>query len=114
MDWETYKRIELANALVIFTARDDGKLRGFVMYVLAKHPHHKGMRFATCDIIAVDPDYRGMGIARSLIEYAEEQFKRYVYNVQAVIHNYRTIYDVEPLFEKMGFHNVESVYMKVL
>jgi hypothetical protein len=88
--WEVYRTLQESQRLLVVTARDEYLLAGFAMYLLMEHPHHRGMQVAECDTLAVD-----MGIDR-------------------VVHHYRTVYDVEPLFPKLGFTLEEQVYVKEL
>jgi GNAT superfamily N-acetyltransferase len=113
MDWDQYLLAEDKDRLALFTARtESAKLCGFAMYVVTPNPHYKTVTFATCDILAVSPDYRSLGIARMLIRSAEGVFSSL--GVDRMIHYFRTVYDVEPLFTKLGFVEAERTYMKVL
>ena len=113
MDWVTYLRLEEHGKLAVFTARDDDDIiQGFAMYVVMLNPHYRTKFFAECDIIAVCPECRGKGVARTLIEIAEGVFRRM--GVDRMVHKFRTVYDTEPLFPKLGFVEAERTYMKVL
>jgi GNAT superfamily N-acetyltransferase len=69
-----------------------------------------GVVCAACDILAVDVDARGQGIARALMEFAEPILRER--GVKIVTHQFRVIYDVEPLFPKLGYRLAEQGYMK--
>lgn len=112
MNWAELIRIEGNGNLCLFTAREDEKLQGFAMYVLIKHLHHANTMWALCDILAVNPDVRGQGIATRMVEYACGKFKRM--GVDYIVHGYRTVYGVTPLFPKLGFTCIEHSYMKAL
>lgn len=112
MDWERYAELQHHNKLILVTAREDMKLVGFVMYFIIDHLHHKGLRMGICDILAVHVDHRGKRIGRLLVQAGIELLK--ARDVKAVIHNSRTVYDVDPLFPKLGFELVEHSYMKRL
>jgi GNAT superfamily N-acetyltransferase len=111
LSWSLYHHLDDAGKLAVFTARDDdGKLMGFVMYVLAVNPHHSVLYTASCDTIAVDPDHRGKGIGRTLYLFAESRLIDM--DIKQVVHHYRTVYDEKPMFPRLGFKLVEHVYAK--
>lgn len=112
MNWAEIMRIEDNGKLALFTAREGEQLQGFAMYVLVKHLHHASTMWALCDILAVNPDVRGQGIATRMVEHACNKFKQM--GIAYVVHGYRTVYGVEPLFPKLGFTCIEHAYMKAL
>ena len=114
MNWKFYTDLAVANRLAVFTARtDDGALIGFAMYILGHHPQHGGMPFAMCNTLAVDVSHRNQGVGTLLVVAALAYFKDHM-DIKMVMHGYRTIYDAEPLFPKLGFDLIEHIYMKVL
>lgn len=114
MNWKVYAELSFQGNLALFTARaDDGKkLYGFVMYHIQPHLHHMGTIVAACDIIAVDLDERGQGIATKLMAFAEPVLKER--GATLITHMSRSCYDVEPLFPKLGFKPLEQAYIKEL
>jgi predicted N-acetyltransferase YhbS len=113
MVWPFYRNLEDKDRLVIVGAREGAELVGFVMYAIMDHPHHGGMKFALCDILAVATKHRGRGVGKTLVEAAEVYF-RTTDRAEAIIHAFRVIYDTEPLFPKLGFQLIEKQYIKVL
>jgi|KBSMisStaDraftv2_1062788.scaffolds.fasta_scaffold63971_3 GNAT superfamily N-acetyltransferase len=112
MNWAEIMRIENNGKLALFTAREGNQLQGFAMYVLIKHLHHASTHWAMCDILAVNPDVRRQGIATAMVEHALSKFKHM--GIDYVVHGYRTVYGVTPLFPKLGFTCIEHAYMKAL
>lgn len=112
MNWAAYTELNEAGGIVLLTARDGDKLIGFVMYHVFPHLHHMGVINAACDIIAVDVDARGQGIARALMAHAEPVLRNR--GVQYITHQFRTCYDTEPLFPKLGYKLFEQGYLKEL
>jgi len=110
INWGAYVSLEAANNLLIIGARDSDVLVGFVMYVIAKNLHHQAYLCASCDIIAVKPDYRGRHIASDLIRVAEQRM--HDMGVSYVTHQFRTDYKVTPLFDKLGYEVIEHTYRK--
>lgn len=113
MDWAFFARLAAENKMVLFTARIGKELIGVNMYLLSPHPQHAGMPCALCNTLAVATAHRGKGIGRVLVEEGTAYFAKRP-EEWMVIHHFRTIYDVEPLFPKLGFNLVEHVYMKVV
>ena len=113
MNWSAYIELNNRGNLLCFTARnDDDDLMGFVMYHIHPHLHHMGVIMAACDILAVNVDDRGQGIGTELVEYAEPMLRNR--GVRHIIHMFRTCYDVEPLFPKLGYTLFEKSYIKDL
>jgi GNAT superfamily N-acetyltransferase len=110
--WEVYRTLQESQRLLVVTARDEYLLAGFAMYLLMEHPHHRGMQVAECDTLAVDHTQRGKGIGKTLYLFAESMLIDM--GIDRVVHHYRTVYDVEPLFPKLGFTLEEQVYVKEL
>jgi GNAT superfamily N-acetyltransferase len=111
MDWQLYGTMTEVGMCHTFTARDGrDKLIGVVMYCVYMHPHHRTTKLAMCDIIAVNPEYRKLGIATRLIEYAEEMLKSL--GVHEMLHMHKLNYKVTPLFIQQGYEAVETVYRK--
>lgn len=111
-DWERYRQVQQAGMLLLTTARFEGLLVGFALYLVIDHPHHQGTRSAECDAIAINVSLRGNQIGRSLIDFSTDYLRRL--GVSFVTHRYRTCYNTEPIFPKLGFRLIEHVYMKDL
>lgn len=111
-NWRHYQQLQEAGALLILTARIDGNLAGYVMYIIAEHPHHMGTVFATCDTLATDLEYRGFGVGSSLLKAAEAWFVGT--DVKVILHGHRLCYSAKPLFPKHGYKLREQFYMKGL
>lgn len=113
MDWDFYIQMEHEDKLVLVTVRDDELLVGFVMYIIAPHPHHKGLNSAICDILATRLDRRRHGIGTHLVHAAEQYFKQHG-KIDMMFHGFRTVYKTKPLFPRLGFKLVEQAFMKRL
>lgn len=111
-DWDFYMQLWVNDNLTLITARENEDLLGFVMYIVMFHPQYKTVLFATCNTLAVKPERRGMGIASKLVRAAEPFLK--MQGVKRVLHGARAVYDVEPLFPKLGFELHERYYSKVI
>ena len=112
-NWHSYVVMERQGMIVLGTVRQNTtKLVGFVFYIVAPHPHHCSIITAHCDMIAVNPDFRGMGLGTLLVEHGVRLLK--CIGVSMVIHGYRHTYDADttPLFSRLGFRAIETMYRK--
>lgn len=97
---------------MLVTALDEEKLAGFILYTVFVHPHHPDSMLGLCSFLIVDPRYRGQKLATRMIEYAMGELKRR--GCTHIMHNRRMVYDVKPLFPKLGFDLFEESYIKEL
>lgn len=111
-NWSLYQSLSDAGQLVVVTARVGELLVGYAMYIVTHAAHHQTLLVAECDTLSVDIDFRGMGIAEKVYAYAETLLRQR--GVKQVFNRYRVCYGTKPLFEKLGFHVTEHVYMKEL
>lgn len=111
-DWPFYLQAEADGKYVLITARENDELIGYVDYYVNTHPHHKTVMFASCNTLATKLGHRGKGVGTKLVKAAEPLLQ--LYNVDCIVHGYRTVYDTEPLFPKLGFKLIEQIYVKVL
>jgi GNAT superfamily N-acetyltransferase len=112
VDW-LYITLCRRNELLLFTARDESdKLLGFAMYYVHRHLQHKDHTNAACVTLLVRMDQRGKGVGKALMHEAEAVLKDR--GVNYITHQFRTCYDVEPLFPKLGYRLVKYAYMKEL
>lgn len=111
-NWLHYKAVEDTGMLLCLGAREEGKMLGFAMYYVMKHPHHVDALWAACDGLCVSVDGRGKGVGRKLLEFAEQEFRQM--GVTRMIQMGRSWYKGETLYEKMGFTMTEQVFYKDL
>ncbi len=111
-DWDLYATLAKHGRLLVVTARDDGYLVGYTMYVMSKIPHHKTHSVGICDGIVTWYTYRGQGIGRRMLAHAERELRGR--DIDRMVNHYRVCYDTEPMFPKAGFKLIEHVYMKEL
>ena len=72
---DTYRRLDKAGSLRIFTARDDGVLAGYAtFFVIASH-HRRTMVVAHEDALYMKPEYRRGRVAMRLMKFAEDALR---------------------------------------
>lgn len=57
-DWARYQVMELTGALIVFTARDNGRLIGYSAFTTYKHPHYQDLQMVSNDVLFLRKDYR--------------------------------------------------------
>jgi len=109
-NWRAYQFLEREGALHITTARNKGRLVGYVIYLLSNWLHYKEEVLADGDIFWLDPDYRkGMTGVRLLKEAEQSLIAR---GVTAISNKVKLHKDVGRVFERLGYTPIERVYMK--
>ena len=111
MDWDLYIKLWDRDQLIIMTAEED-KIEGFVMYHVNRHPHHRKVMTAICDILAVRPEIRSTGLGKLIVRTAEPVLK--AVGVTMIVHSFRTIYDVKPVFLGLGYKLFEHNYIRMI
>lgn len=68
-DWNFYEAAAKTGLLQIFTAREAGKLVGYAVFVVRKHPHYRRHTWANNDVIWVLPAHRRNGTGRAFVSH---------------------------------------------
>jgi len=71
-DWETYHALEDSGKLQVFTARQSGRLVGYVFTLQSRHLHYKDHIMAITDLIYLHPDFRRGWAASKLFRFVEK------------------------------------------
>jgi GNAT superfamily N-acetyltransferase len=108
---KSYRALEEAGALRLFFAYQGGVPVGYQAFVVCHHPHYSTAKWAHADAVYVLPDHRGFGAAKFL-DWADEQLK--AEGVSAVMRASTTKLDLGPMFERMGYTEQETNYLKEL
>lgn len=109
---EIYLAMEEAGHLRCYTARADGTLLGYAVYVARAHAHYMSSLQAVQDVLYLHPSVRGLGAGRRLIAYADEQLRQE--GVQVVYHHVKLKHDFGPILKRMGYELLEHVWAKRL
>lgn len=112
IDYGRYYEACNNGSLKIYTARDGGKLIGYLAMVVTPHLHYMSHKFAMNDVIYVSPGERGKGTARDLIRYAENKLKKEGVSVMMI--NTKNHKPFDPLLEKLDFSLQDKLYSKYI
>lgn len=114
-DYDQYRKLEELGKLLICTARDDGKLVGYSIYLVHRGIHYSKNIVATNDVFYIAPEYRrkliaGELAASALLEYAEGKLK--ARGVSVISMHIKVWKDWSALAEKQGYTRVEYIHQK--
>lgn len=120
VDWPWYLALEGAGILAVCTARDGTALVGYVIHLVSnKHLHYKSLRFAECDAFYLAPAHR-KGLAGLQMFRASDEILRDL-GVKKIINKMKLHFDprgdgtgLAPLFARLGYRPIETVYAKTL
>jgi len=74
-DLEKYQKLYDAGILEIHTARNDGQLIGYSLWVVTTHLHYKKSVTASSDILYIHPDFRKGMFGYKFIKWTTEEIK---------------------------------------
>ena len=109
--WSVYDALSNQDGLVVVTARDNGKLIGYIVYVLAPGMHSKGL-IAEADVFWMDPDYRKALSGVHLLIAGEDILR--AAGAKFVIMKTTLLNDLGAIFERLEYTPIERVYRKEL
>jgi len=75
VDYDFYRKMEAQKKLVWLTARLDGELIGYSVFILIRHPHYQSTVFAMNDVIFVRMTHRKSRTGLALIRESERTLK---------------------------------------
>jgi L-amino acid N-acyltransferase YncA len=111
LDLDQFKMLEDTGALKVVTARD-GKLVGYVIWLLFPHLHFKGVLHAAADLYHVTKSERGKGTGRAMFEYSINFCKEI--GVRRILMGEKMKYKHSKLLESFGFELTEQFYQLVI
>jgi len=111
VDREAYCGMQDNGLYQTIIARDDsGKLIGYVGFIISTHPHYKNNIFANMDNVFLHKDHRKGLAGYRLFKEAENLLKEL--GVDMIMMRSKVKNDLSPIFRKMGYDPVETVYAK--
>lgn len=111
-DVETYARLQAAGQLRCYTARDSGRLIGYVVFFVRPNLHYSASLQAHQDVLFVALHYRKGMVGVRLIKFAEERLR--AEGVQVIYHHAKRTNKVGGLLERLGYELVDEIYAKRL
>jgi phage terminase large subunit len=105
-----YAALCASNLLRIYTARENGKLVGYAVYVVGKNAHYHGSpNQAKQDVFYVDSNRRGVMLGIRLVRFADEMMR--AEGVQVVYQHVKLAHPaLGRILERAGYEPIETIY----
>jgi len=100
-DWDMYQQLENMKVLHIVTARDDKKLIGYYVSIIATHHHYKDALIAENDIHYILPEYRKGWLGYRFLKHVIQLLKKR--NVNIILHTMKADHSYLPITKRLGF-----------
>ena len=110
--WERYAALEQAEALVIYTARDNGKLVGYSAFFVAKHMHYAALTIVANDVLFLHPDHRTGRTGIRLIKFCESSLRELLGSFKLTWHA-KCGTNLENVLPKMSYVKEEVILSKL-
>jgi L-amino acid N-acyltransferase YncA len=110
-DKARYQQLEDVGALVVFTARADQKLVGYMYAHVFRHLQFSSTTWAVQDVLFVHKEHRGVGAVKFL-KFIDESLKSA--GVDYVLRQVHKNNDYSRTLERLGYEFVEKAYMRRL
>jgi len=111
-NWQRYRELEAQGALHVTTARDEGRLVGWYITIVATHPHYQTTLFGFLDIYYVLRPYRRGTVGIGLFAAMEQAMRDR--GVVELISIAKFHIPTEPLFDALKWRRTGVTYTKIL
>lgn len=112
VDWEFYDKMQAQGKLLCITARIDGELVGYSVFMITRHPHYVSTVFASNDVIFVREDMRNSRLGLALIRASEREAR--AIGAKKLTWHVKVTNDVARLLERLGYQLDELIMGKLL
>ena len=112
IDWDSYNRLEGEGRLKFFTARKEGILIGYFVVIVAAPLTSKYDPMGVYDAVYVHKDYRKSTVGKRLFKFVETCMKED--GIYRVLASSSVKNPIGNFLTRMGYHEVETKYEKVL
>lgn len=107
-DYATYARVEAAGELFLATLREDGRLAGYFVGIVAPGLHYSTCLTCILDLFWVHPKARGHTAELRLFRHVRSELEER--GVQRWIAGSKLHNDCGRLYEALGFEQTEKIY----
>lgn len=108
--FEAYELMVQTGELLVLTARHQGVLVGYYWGIIRPHLHYKSTLHGFTDLFFLHKDFR-MGMNGLLLIKAYEEAMR-ARGVKKLFAASKLLHDKTPIFQRLGWTPVETVYSK--
>ena len=111
-----YAALDKIGCLHLVTARDKGKIVGYVLFLTVPAGHYEGAGlFALSDMYFTRPEYRKGGFGAKLLAFADFTVKQKVINGRKVVRiliSHKVAHDRSGIFKALGYEPCDVMYSK--
>ena len=107
VDWDAFEALERHGQVHIITARNEGRLIGYVVAILRPHFHSKKTRSAYVDAIFLEKNSRKNNVGIRLIQMADTalgQLADFTY------WHIKPEKNFAPILRRLGYHFIEEIW----
>jgi len=112
VDWQQYARLFESGLAEVLTARNDGTLAGYFIFIITTHLHYMSSKMALADVYRLLPQYRNVSNAILFFRFVEAELRRL--GVEKIVLATKLKNDISDLLAYLGFREDERVWSKVL
>lgn len=110
-NWGQYLSYELTDSIKVVTARYNGVLVGYAVYLIGAFKHNQDVEYADLDVIWIDEAFREGWVAIKMMRMGEEAVSHRAKFITATSTLKKPI---DVLLRRVGFSPVEVLYHKPL
>jgi GNAT superfamily N-acetyltransferase len=112
--WDQFEMLDKAGMLHVLTARHGHEMVGYVVHIVVRSMHYRSLMQAHDDAHYLAPEHRRGWTAVKMFRAAEEMLRRH--GVNAVSYHTKNREDIHrgPVFTRLGYKPVETIYFKLL
>jgi len=111
-DWDKYFAMNDAGMIYLTTAREDGSLMGYALYLISTSLHQITHEFAELDVMWLTPSKRKGMTGIRMLKQAEEGLRKL--GVHRIFGASQLHADIGRVYEHLGYRAVERIYAKDL
>lgn len=111
-DFDQYDALDQAGILRAYTARVDGVLIGYAIFMVKRNLHYSRSLQAIQDVLFILPEYRKNGVGAGLILHCDMELDKL--GAEVVYHHVKVKpeLDFSPLLERIGYELIDKIYGK--
>lgn len=111
-DYSRYEEVEKRNGLRVITARENGRLVGYIVFFIYKHLHYKSVLVASDDIHFICKEKRAGSVGIRLFREGERALR--AAGVKFILVRCKAKHDHSRIFEHLGYRPFDIMYAKEL
>jgi GNAT superfamily N-acetyltransferase len=108
--WEIFRDFEKKDKLVCFTARKDGDLVGYAVFIFVPDLHSRNTQTAYNDAVFLKKEFRKGGLGKTFIEYCDEQMDKM--NIDLILWHVKPTVDFSGLLKSIGYKHFNTLYAR--